>query len=109
MGPYFQLTTTTASRADAERLARLGVEGRLAACGQVSGPLTSVYRWEGAVQEAEEWRCTFKTSAHALERLCQLVRQAHDYTTPEIVATAITGGDPDYLAWIDDETTAPGG
>jgi len=107
MAPHVQLTTTTATREAALRLARTGVERRLAACGQVSGPVTSLYWWDGTLQSAEEWVCTFKTAQRHAEALAGALRAAHDYTTPEIVITPVVGGDPDYLAWIDAETEPP--
>jgi periplasmic divalent cation tolerance protein len=108
MARHFQVTTTAASRDDASRLARLGVEQRLAACAQVSGPITSVYWWDRRVQTGEEWLCVFKTSAAALGPLTAALRQAHEYETPEIVAVAIDDGDGDYLAWLDTETARGG-
>lgn len=104
---HYQVTTTTASRSEADRLAALAVETRLAACGQVSGPVTSTYRWEGEIRTADEWVCTFKTSSVALQPLLAALRAAHDYDTPELVATPIVTGDADYLAWIDAETKPP--
>ena len=104
MATHFQVTTTAASRDDATRLARLGVEQRLAACAQVSGPITSVYWWDSEVRSGEEWVCVFKTSAATLGPLTAALRHAHDYDTPEIVAVAIDEGDGDYLAWVDAET-----
>jgi periplasmic divalent cation tolerance protein len=107
MARHYEVTTTTTTRDDATRLARLAVERRLAACAQVSGPITSVYRWEGRVETNDEWICVFKTSAGALATLEDGIREAHGYTTPEIVAIPIEGGDADYLAWIDAQTTTP--
>ena len=59
---YLMAMTTTDSRPDAERLARDLVERRLAACVQVLGPISSTYRWQGAVETAEEWLCLIKTT-----------------------------------------------
>jgi len=56
------LTTTDAAE-KAEALARGAVAARVAACAQISGPVTSVYRWRGAVETAAEWRVQFKTTA----------------------------------------------
>ncbi len=56
-----QIITTTDSKAAAERIARELVEQRLAACVQIGGPITSVYRWQGKMETAEEWTCTIKT------------------------------------------------
>lgn len=102
---HFEVTLTAPSAEEASRLGRLAVEGRLAACAQVSGPVASTYWWEGAVASADEWVCTLKTSAAALPHLVAALRAAHPYDTPEIVATAIESGDPDYLAWVDEETS----
>jgi periplasmic divalent cation tolerance protein len=104
MATHFQVTTTAGSRDDATRLARLGVEQRLASCAQVSGPITSVYWWDDVVHSGDEWVCVFKTSDAALEPLTTALRHAHTYETPEIVAVAIDDGDADYLAWVDAET-----
>jgi len=107
MARHYVVTTTAPTRDEASRLARLAVEARLAACAQVSGPISSTYWWDGAVQVAEEWVCSCKAPAGAVEALAGALRAAHGYDTPEIVATPIEAGDADYLAWIDTETAAP--
>jgi periplasmic divalent cation tolerance protein len=81
------------------------VEERLAACVQVSGPVQSVYRWEGAVTTAGEWICTAKTMETRLPALLARIRALHPYQQPEIVATPISAGDPGYLEWIRKEST----
>ncbi len=68
---FVQLQTTLDDRKQAEELIRDAVECRLAACGQLLGPVNSTYRWNGAIEEASEWLCVFKTTgalAPALER-----------------------------------------
>jgi periplasmic divalent cation tolerance protein len=97
-----QVTTAIDSREAAERLAALLVEERLAACAQVIGPVTSVYRWEGRVERATEWLCLLKTTAGRLPALVARIRAEHPYQVPEIVAVPIVAGDPAYLAWIED-------
>jgi periplasmic divalent cation tolerance protein len=105
---YYQVTVTAPDEAEASALGQMAVHGRLAACAQVSGPITSTYRWEGQVTSTPEYVCTLKTTSHRLPALVAAVRQAHSYDVPEIVATAIAAGDGDYLAWIDDETKPAG-
>ena len=97
---YLQVTTTLPTRDEAERIARHAVTGRLAACAQVSGPLRSVYRWRGAVEEAEEWLCTLKTTRLAWPALEAAIVAAHPYENPELVAVTIDAGAPAYLEWI---------
>ncbi|MFP5069468.1 divalent-cation tolerance protein CutA [Pseudonocardia nantongensis] len=97
------LTTTDSERAAAD-LAAAAVDARLAACAQVVGPLTSVFRWEGAVRTEPEWRVELKTAADRVEALTAHLRERHSYDVPEIIATPIAGGSADYLAWLTDET-----
>ncbi len=108
-GHHLTVLTTTDSRSAAEALARSAVEARLAACAQIEGPVTSVYRWDGETQTDEEWRVLYKTTAARYDALETHIRAAHTYDTPEIIATAITGGSAAYLRWLEEETTPPGG
>ena len=100
-----QVSTTVDSKVAAEQLASALVEERLAACVQVIGPVSSVYRWEGAITRATEWLCTAKTIEASLTPLVSRIRALHSYQRPEIVAVAIAAGDPDYLDWLRQEST----
>ncbi|WP_327323471.1 divalent-cation tolerance protein CutA [Streptomyces sp. NBC_01210] len=99
--------TTTDSAEKAEALARGAVESRLAACAQISAPVTSVYHWKNAIETAEEWQVLFKTTEACYAALEAHLTAAHDYETPEIIATPVVRGGAGYLAWIDAETVAP--
>ena len=99
-----QLITTLESREQALSLARDAVEARTAACVQVIGPITSVYRWQGEMEETEEFLCLLKTPSEGLERLVQFVRERHPYDTPELTAVGSTFVDERYLAWARSET-----
>ncbi|MEU6976286.1 MULTISPECIES: divalent-cation tolerance protein CutA [unclassified Streptomyces] len=99
--------TTTDARAKAEALARGAVEARVAACAQVSGPLTSVYWWQGAVDGAEEWQVVFKTTELRYAALEAHLLAAHDYETPEILATPVARVSAEYARWVERETAAP--
>ncbi|MGW7364107.1 divalent-cation tolerance protein CutA [Streptomyces sp. NPDC054841] len=98
--------TTTDSAEKAEELARGAVEARLAACAQISAPVTSVYRWQNAIETSEEWQILFKTTEARYEALEAHVRAHHDYDTPEIIATPVVRGSAAYLEWVAAETTA---
>jgi periplasmic divalent cation tolerance protein len=104
MTGYCQVSTTINSPDAATELARTAVEARVAACGQVVGPINSVYRWEGRVDSAQEWLVLFKTTAERVDALIEHVQALHSYHVPEIISTPITGGSPAYLEWISDET-----
>jgi periplasmic divalent cation tolerance protein len=99
-----QVVTTTDSEAVAARLARMLVERRLAACVQIVGPVTSVYRWQGRIEEAREWQCLIKTREDLFEAVAAALRAVHPYECPEIVALPIDAGDPAYLDWLRGET-----
>jgi periplasmic divalent cation tolerance protein len=103
MADYLVVTTTLAARDQAEALARAVVTVRLAACAQVSGPVRSVYWWQGAVEDADEWVVTLKTTADGYAALERFILDEHPYEVPEIVATPITAGNPAYLAWLSAE------
>ncbi|HVS18973.1 MAG TPA: divalent-cation tolerance protein CutA [Planctomycetota bacterium] len=93
--------TTAPDRDTALRLARGLVAERLAACAQVLPGLTSVYRWEGSVQEEGEVLLLIKTSAECLVALERWLCSAHPYDTPECVALAPERVEPRYLAWLE--------
>lgn len=98
-----QVTTTTASREDADRIAQVLVEHRLAACVQVSGPISSHYRWQGNLETSQEWVCTIKTLRSHYQAVEDAIRQLHGYAVPEILAVPIVAVSPDYLAWLTDQ------
>jgi periplasmic divalent cation tolerance protein len=102
-----QVMTTIDTREAAQTLARLLVQSRLAACVQVVGPITSTYRWEGRVEEAEEWLCLVKTRAERFAEVEQCIREHHAYDVPEIVAMPATDISAPFLQWLQD--TVPAG
>ena len=101
---YLQVTTSTDSRAEAERLGRAMVQRRLAACAQIAGPISSTYWWKGAMETAEEWVAVMKTTDRLSAQLIAAIKAEHSYETPDIVAISIVDGLPDYLNWIAEET-----
>ncbi|HEU5142091.1 MAG TPA: divalent-cation tolerance protein CutA [Solirubrobacterales bacterium] len=106
MAEYLQVLTTVGSREEAGRIAAALVERRLAACVQMFGPIVSRYRWEGAIEEAEEWQCLAKTEAGLFEEVEAAIRELHSYEEPEIVAMPIVAGSAGYLGWVSAEVRA---
>ena len=88
----------------ARRIARALVDERLAACVNLVPGLTSIYRWEGKVQEDAEVLLVVKTRVERLEALAERLRVLHPYALPELVAFAPDGGSAPYLAWVCAET-----
>jgi periplasmic divalent cation tolerance protein len=103
MSEHIQVLTTTASREDAERIARLLIEERLAACVQVVGPITSTYRWQGEIETSQEWLCLAKSRRELYDAIEKAIRGVHSYQVPEILAVPIVAGSAHYLAWLDGE------
>jgi periplasmic divalent cation tolerance protein len=101
---YLQVQTTTDSRVEAMELARAAVAARIAACGQVAGPVASTYWWNDEIERAEEWFVFFKLPADRYEELAAFLAEKHSYDEPEIVATPLVAGSASFLAWITDET-----
>src|SRR5437879_4059753 len=104
-----QLITTLPDRQAGMSLARDVVDRRLAACVQVIDPITSVYRWEGAVREENEVLCLMKVPSDRSAVLAAHVRSVHPYDTPEIVVVDSSFVDERYLAWARVETADSAG
>jgi len=100
------IATTFSSREAAEACGRSLVERRLAACVQIEGPVTSVYRWREAVEIAVEWRCTCKTAASREAECIAAIGGLHDYETPQITVAILTAT-PGYAAWVHQSVEAP--
>ena len=94
----------TADMPEAERIAEALVAERLAACVNILGAVRSVYRWQGAVERADEVAMIAKTTQTLFDALNARVRALHSYDTPAIVAWPIVAGDAAYLDWIVAET-----
>lgn len=95
---------TAGSREEALHIGRALVEERLAACANVLDGMTSVYRWNGAVEEAPEAVLIAKTRAALFDRLAERVRALHSYDTPCVVEIKLGRGNPGFLGWLEAET-----
>jgi periplasmic divalent cation tolerance protein len=103
MSEFIQVITTAGSRDEAQRLADMLVDGRLAACVQVLGPLASTYWWQGRRETSEEWQCVAKTERRLYAEVEAAIKARHSYTTPEILALPVLAGHAAYLAWLEAE------
>ena len=103
MKTYIQITTTTETKEQAEKISQHLVETKLAACVQITGPITSIYRWKGKVENAQEWLCLIKTRKELFNKVETAIKKLHSYETPEIIAVPIVMGSKEYLIWLDNE------
>ena len=98
------LYVTAASRAEAHRIAQALVTEKLAACANILGEATSIYRWQGKVEEAQEIVVILKTRRDLADKAIARIKDLHSYDVPCAVIYDMAGGLPAYLAWIDQET-----
>ncbi len=100
--------TTVASRDDAEKLANSSITTGLAVCVQIEGPITSVYHWEGRVEQSTEFRLMFKLLAAQSTTLESHVIAEHPYEVPEWIVVPATHIGEKYLSWAQaDSTSSP--
>jgi periplasmic divalent cation tolerance protein len=83
-------------------LARELLSRRLAACVNVVGPIQSIYRWKGEVEEAQEFLLLIKTTAERAAAVREAIVELHSYDVPELIQLSIESGLPEYLRWIGD-------
>ncbi len=91
---------TVGNTAEGEHIARELVAAGHAACVNIVGPVRSVYRWQGAVQEDEEWQLVVKTTADRCGETEKLVTRLHSYDTPEFLVLNAAGASAAYGEWI---------
>jgi periplasmic divalent cation tolerance protein len=93
---------------DVTAFARALVDDGAAACVTVLPEVESVYRWEGAIEQAREHQLIVKTTRDMVDRLRRRVGDLHPYDTPEFLVLRVVGGEERYLAWIRDSVGAEG-
>lgn len=108
MADYVQVLTTVDAADKGTALARSIVEEQLAAGVQIVGPIRSVYWWQGAVADTQEWQLIIMTTTDLFPVVEAHIKANHSYVTPEIIATPIVAGSREYLQWISDETRQSG-
>lgn len=101
MTEYRLVLTTAGSKEEARRIAHAMVERRLAACVNIVPQIESVYRWQGKVEEAQEWLLLIKTTSAAFQRIRDTIKELHSYDLPECISVAIEAGSSAYLKWLE--------
>lgn len=98
---------TVPNAAEAQRIGRAVVSERLAACANIVPQLTSIYWWEGELQEDGESLLLLKTRAALFERLRERIAQLHPYEVPAISMIPLSAVHEPYLTWLIEETAVP--
>ena len=99
---YIQVQFTIDNKNIAEELAKTLIEEKLAACVQIIGPVSSIYRWQGKIEQSNEFLCLVKTKKSLYSKLEQRIKALHPYEVPEIISVDIVGIELKYSNWIRD-------
>lgn len=107
---YMLVYMTARDSKQAGRIASALVRERLAACVNVLGPISSLYRWEGRVGQDREVAFLAKTTRARWPALLKRVKELHSYKVPCVVALPVAAGNPVFLKWLASEVRPiPGG
>jgi periplasmic divalent cation tolerance protein len=97
---YIVVLVTAASKQEAETLTQTLLEEKLIACANIVWPVSSRFRWEGKVEQAEEFLVLMKSRLDLFDALSERILVLHSYEVPEVLALPIIAGSADYLSWL---------
>ncbi len=97
------LNMTCGDRGEAKAIARTLVNERLVACANILGEMTSIYQWQGALEEQEEVAVLLKTRRDLTDAVTERIKSLHSYDLPCVINLPIQGGNPDFLSWLQGE------
>ena len=99
---FIIVLVTTPNIEEAQKFSKAILGSRKAACVNIIHSVHSTYWWLDKIESSEECMLIIKTEMRLLDAVIELVKKNHSYTTPEIIAMPIIGGNPDYLKWLGD-------
>ena len=98
---YVIVLVTTSSKQEAENIAQQLLKKQLIACANITGPVSSLFRWSGKIEKAKEYFVFMKSRKDLFEKLTETVKTLHKYEVPEIIALPIVEGSEAYLGWLE--------
>ena len=99
---HIVILITARDKKEAHKIAKALLKNKLAACVNIIGGLSSIFRWQGKIDQAKETLLIVKSKKEKFEKIVKLVKSAHSYAVPEIIAMPIVSGFKPYLNWIND-------
>ena len=96
---------TTGTQEEARDIARTIINEGLVACVNILGNISSIYRWDGEIKEDIETALLIKTRRELTTKLTDRIKELHSYDCPCVTVMNIANGNPDYIAWIEKETS----
>ena len=100
MSSYIVVFMTASDKKEASKIVRRLLNERLIACANIVGPVSSLFWWEGKIDEASEFLVIMKSRRDLFKKLSEKVKETHSYEVPEILELPITEGLPSYLEWM---------
>ena len=97
---YIVVLMTAPSKEEAMKIVRALLEERLIACANIMDPVSSLFWWQGKIEEEKEVLAIMKSRESLFGKLSQRVMELHSYDVPEILALPIIEGSPSYLEWM---------
>ena len=97
---YVLVVTSTSSKEEAVKIVRNLLDEKLIACANIVGPVSSLFWWQGKIDEENEFLVFMKSRKSLFERLSERAVEIHSYDLPEIIALPIVEGSPLYLDWL---------
>ena len=107
MQSFIQIQTTCDDRQVLEAIAQELVGRQLAACVQISSPVTSFFRWENKVDNSQEYVCVIKTRAELFDQVTALICELHSYDLPQVIALPIVLATEEFANWMSSEMETP--
>jgi periplasmic divalent cation tolerance protein len=104
---FIDIWVNCPDRGNAERIAEICIDERLAACANIYAPIASLYRWKGSIEKDEEIPLVLKTRAELFDAVCDVVKANHPFEVPSIVATELGQVERAYADWLLEETSRP--
>ena len=98
--PIIQISTTSDQKEELEKIAKELLAKKLAACCQISGPITSHYYLEGKLETTSEWICSIKTESVLFSEVESAIKELHHYDEPEIIAVDVVDASEGYQTWV---------
>lgn len=100
MSPYVVVFMTASDKKEALKIVHLLLDERLIACANIVGPVSSLFWWEGKIDQASEFLVIMKSRKDLFKRLCERVKETHSYEVPEVLELPVTESLPSYLEWL---------
>ena len=99
---YVLVMVTTANKQEAEKIAQHLLEGRLIACANILGPVSSHFHWSGKIERVEEYLLLMKSRSGMFKEIEAKVKALHSYEVPEVIALQVVKGSKKYLVWLEE-------